>query len=242
MDSDIPFPYPFEIEAVQRRQLQQSSYQPVPKHKAVMNRTMNGPAISNAHSHQHLRSDTERTECMPGLYGRCCIERVTGGSDLVALSALGRRRLLRLLLLLHGRVRVAVRGGAVSYIWSVRDASCCGSVPTLRRWRVALLRRRVSAAVGHRRIHVGLVHTVSGALGRAAILRGAAIATAAVAAAAAVTTAAEASSAAAAGTVVRSLVDSNRSAVKPAGRNTDQHQAGMAHGCEPRASSETRSW
>lgn len=109
------------------------------------------------------------------------------------------RRLLRrrlLLLLLQGRIRVAILGSAIS----------------LRRLRVTLLLDRVSAAVGDRRIDILLAHGISALLRRTAILRRSSIATAAPVAAAVATTSTKAS--ATAGTVVRGLVDSDRSAVK----------------------------
>jgi len=112
------------------------------------------------------------------------------------LSTLGRRLLrLLLLLLLQSRVRVGILGGAVS----------------LRGRRITLGRSGVPAAVGDRRIDVGLAHGISATLRRAAAVlrRATAVATAPVAA---VATASEASSATR--PVVGSLVDSNRSAVK----------------------------
>ena len=87
----------------------------------------------------------------------------------------------------------------------------------MRRRRIALLRRGVSATVSDRRVDVLLAHGIAAALRRTAVLRGAAaIATTAVAALAA----SVASTAAAAGAIVGSLVDSNCSAVKPEAQST----------------------
>lgn len=120
--------------------------------------------------------------------------------------------LLSLGLLLHGRIRVAVGGSTISFVSSVcRQNGWVSGFRTLGRRRVALGRNRVSPAVSDGRVNVGLAHGISGAGGRAAVLHGTSVATTAVATVAATS---EASSARA---VVGSLVNSNRSAVKPAG-------------------------
>lgn len=82
-----------------------------------MNRTINGPAMSKAHSQSQASSGADRTEGVCNVYGRRQAELVAARGALIALPTLGRlllRRLL-LLLLLHGRVRVAIRGSTVSY-------------------------------------------------------------------------------------------------------------------------------